>query len=294
MKRPRQPGSAGDNRRREIVTPEGLSLTLTLASRGARAGALALDLFLMLLIAILTLLAFAKMFGGFAGKNIKDSGPAQFLFILLTIAAFLLRNGWFMAWELTPRGATPAKRLLGIRVAARGGARLTPEMVIARNLLRDIELALPIAFVALAPSGAAGAAGWLAAAWFLLFAAFPLFNRDRLRAGDVIAGTWVVEAGRQKLAAALTAGEAQEVYHFGEAELAVYGEHELKTLERILREARPETMAEVAGAICAKIGWTPPGRDAAGAFLEAYYRQLRARLETGMRFGKRKADKHAA
>ena len=29
------------------------------------------------------------------------------------------------------------------------------------------------------------------------------------------------------------------------------------------------------------------------AFLEAYYTQLRARLESGMRLGKRKADKFA-
>lgn len=288
------PSAPGNDRRREIVTPEGLTLTLTLASRGARAGALALDLLLMLAIALLGIFALASVFGGLERAKVAQSGPLQLLFIVLIIAVFLLRNGWFLLWELGPRGATPAKRLLGIRVAARDGARLTPEMVIARNLLRDIELALPIVFVAMAPTGGGGAAGWLAAAWFVLFAAFPLFNRDRMRAGDVIAGTWVVEAGRQKLAAALTARDAETEYRFGDAELAIYGEHELKTLERVLREGRAETMAEVAAAICARIGWTAPGRDAAGAFLEAYYRQLRARLEAGMRFGKRKADKHAA
>jgi hypothetical protein len=53
-------------------------------------------------------------------------------------------------------------------------------------------------------------------------------------------------------------------------------------------------MAEVASAIAEKIGWTPPGREAARPFLEAYYRQLRARLEAGMQLGRRKADKHAA
>ncbi|MDE2404449.1 MAG: RDD family protein [Sphingomonadales bacterium] len=288
--------SAGDDRRREIVTPEGLALSLTLASRGTRAGALALDLMLMLLAAGATLAVLGEVFGGLSDARTADSGPAQLLFVVLVISAFVLRNGWFLLWELGPRGATPAKRLLGIRVVGREGARLTPEMVIARNLLRDIELALPIVFVAMAPTGAAGTAGWLAAAWFLLFAAFPLFNRDRMRAGDVIAGTWVVETGRQKLAAALTVGEAGDGgrYAFGEAELAIYGEHELKTLERVLRDGRAEVMDEVAAAICAKIGWTPPGRDAARAFLEAYYRALRARLESGLRFGRRKADKHAA
>ena len=43
-------------------------------------------------------------------------------------------------------------------------------------------------------------------------------------------------------------------------------------------------------AICRKIGWNPGSGDER-AFLEAYYAQLRARLESNMRFGKRKADK---
>jgi len=49
-------------------------------------------------------------------------------------------------------------------------------------------------------------------------------------------------------------------------------------------------MVAVHEAICRKIGWNPGAGDER-AFLEAYYTQLRARLESGMRFGKRKADK---
>ena len=45
-------------------------------------------------------------------------------------------------------------------------------------------------------------------------------------------------------------------------------------------------------AICRKIGWDP-GHGDERAFLEAYYTQLRARLETNLRMGKRKADKFA-
>ena len=39
-------------------------------------------------------------------------------------------------------------------------------------------------------------------------------------------------------------------YRFGEAELAIYGEYELQTLERVLRERRPEALTAVASAIC--------------------------------------------
>jgi hypothetical protein len=144
-----------------------------------------------------------------------------------------------------------------------------------------------------------GAAGLVAAAWFLIFALFPFFNKDRLRAGDFIAGSWVVEAPRRKLEAVMSAAgaasaagaqQAAPAYRFGEAELSVYGEFELQTLERVLREKRPESLRQVYEAICKKIGWEVGGGDER-LFLECYYTQLRARLEAGMRMGKRKADK---
>src|SRR6476469_1580513 len=151
-----------------------------------------------------------------------------------------------------------------------------------------------------APTGETGSAGLAAAAWFLIFLLFPFFNKDALRAGDVVAGTWVVEAPRARLPQTLsTVGAARGAsavtgarYTFGEAELAVYGEYELQTLERVLRDGQPQAMASVHAAICRKIGWNPGAGDER-AFLEAYYAQLRARLEGGMRFGRRKKDKFA-
>jgi hypothetical protein len=143
--------------------------------------------------------------------------------------------------------------------------------------------------------GDTGAAGFAATAWFLVFALFPCFNRDRLRAGDLIAGSWVVEAPKRKLETVMSVREPAApapAYRFGEAELSIYGEYELQTLERILRENQAEAIVSVHEAICRKIGWDP-GHGDERAFLEAYYTQLRARLETNLRFGKRKADKFA-
>jgi len=117
-----------------------------------------------------------------------------------------------------------------------------------------------------------------------------------LRAGDMIAGTWVGEAARAKLEQALSANrsahEAPLDYAFGPAELAIYGEYELQTLERVLRDDQPAAMEAVARAICAKIGWTAPQGEEVRRFLDAYYTALRARLEQNMRFGQRKADKN--
>ena len=298
-----------NDRQRVMVTPEGIALPVVLASRGARFGALVIDLILIGLAMILATVAIGLLAGGTAKLGFEADqakGAARhaldFLFILWVAAIFLFRNAYFLFFELGPRGATPGKRMVGIRIAARDGGRLSAEMVIARNLLRDIELFLPAVLLvgASAEGTDMGPVMLGATAWFLVFALFPFFNRDRLRAGDLIAGSWVLEAPKRKLEAAMSLGHAARgtsaatgaAYRFGEADLAIYGEFELQTLERVLRENRPEAQAAVSEAICRKIGWNP-GTGDERAFLEAYYTQLRARLEGGMRMGKRKADKYA-
>ena len=294
------------DRRRTLITPEGIALPVKLASRGTRFGALLIDLTIIVLTLVLSSLALFFIAGKvfqMSGTSLDKASPQlqsalQFLAIFYLALLFLLRHAYFLFFELGPRGATPGKRLTGVRVAARDGGRLTTEMVLARNLLRDAELTLPL--VALFSLGGGGLAEWAALAWLAVFALFPLFNRDRLRAGDLVAGSWVVEAPRLDLAAALSTGAAAASgtsqttgasYKFGEADLAIYGEYELQTLERVLRENRAEAMAAVQDAICRKIGWSTGSGDER-AFLEAYYTQLRARLESGMRMGQRKADKH--
>lgn len=301
LRRRRQPRTS----ERILVTPEGISLPVTVAGLGARMGALILDLLFIVVLMVGSTIALVQIAGGtvaFAqaaeGKGLAAQA-LQFLMILWIVAMFLFRNAYFLLFELGPRGATPGKRLTGIRIAARDGGRLTAEMVIARNLLRDIELFLPVPLIMMA--GVESGMAWLAAAgWLGIFMLFPLFNRDHLRAGDVIAGSWVLERPKQKLEAAMTVREAAPdqpaspayTYRFEDAELAVYGEFELKTLERVLREGRAEAMESVHYTIVSKIGrndgWNDEQR-----FLSDYYTQLRARLEAGMRMGRRKADKYS-
>lgn len=290
-------------RRRHVLTPEGLALPLTIASRGSRIGALVLD-FVILFFGMLVIgMVMVWILGDLLEQLMTDEegqvlGAAEFVIVFVILLGFLARYGYFLGFELGPRGATPGKRIVGIRVAARDGGQLSAEAVIARNLLRDIELFLPLVFLQVAPTGEMGSAGVAGMIWFAIFMAFPFFNRDAMRAGDVIAGTWVVEAPRARLAATLStqgaATGASEVtgarYNFGEAELSVYGEQELQTLERVLRDGQDEAIVSVHAAICRKIGWEPGSGDER-AFLEAFYAQLRAKLEGDLRFGKRKKDK---
>ena len=297
-----------DKRARILLTPEGLALPITIAARSARAGALIIDVMIICAGLIAFQLLMRWIAGGLMDGTMLDPdnvsrGAMEFLSIIFALIIFASWYGYFLVQELGPRGATLGKRIVGIRIAARGSARLTPEAVIARNLLRDIEIFYPlVAMLVLlvqAEQGQdIGILGWVLTGWFGLFLLFPFFNRDALRAGDIIAGTWVVERPRPKLAAVLgtqaAAAGTSEVtgvrYDFGEAELSVYGEKELQTLERMLRDAQPDALKAVHAAICRKIGWDPGAGDER-AFLEAFYAQLRERLEADMRFGKRKADK---
>ena len=291
---------ARTGRDRTLVTPEGVALPLTVAGLGARAGALMLDIavlftgFLALIIALFSLAGGVAGMIGRLGTGREAPLALQFVVVLMIVLTFLARYAYFLWFELGARGATPGKRMTGIRIAARDGGRLTAEMVIARNLMRDIELFIPVVLIVRA--GVDSGPAWLAAtAWFALFLLMPCFNRDHLRAGDVIAGTWVVEAPRRTLEAPMApaAQPAGAEYLFSDAELAIYGEYELQTLERILREGREAVLEQVQATIAGKIGReVDPWR--ARPFLEAYYGQLRARLEAGMRLGKRKADKHAS
>ena len=193
------------------------------------------------------------------------------------------------------RGATPGKRLLGLRVVARDGGRLTGGAVIARNALREIEVFLPLSFLAMqaAQDMADGFLTIFALAWTGIFLFFPLFNRDRLRVGDLLAGTWVVNNVRAKLGADLVAARAEQPRRiFTDAALDLYGIYELQTLENVLRAGQEEAIVTVAATIRRKAGLPDDGDDY--AFLSDYYAALCARLERGMLVGRRREDKYTA
>ena len=275
-------------RRRTLITPEGIDLQLSLADAGQRIGAFLLDLLIMVGALILLFIVSLLTLGAVGLDNAEVAG------IIWLLGFFLLRNFYFILLEMGPRAATLGKRALGLRVVARSGERLTADRVIARNMMREIELYLPLSFLSYnAAQGGGGAWTTLAGlGWTAIFLFFPLFNRDRLRVGDLLAGTWVVNAPKRKLAVDSLNVERRpaERYRFTEAQLDVYGIYELQTLEQVLRDDHPEAIASVAATIRRKIGAVDQGFDR--DFLIAYYDAMRERMERGLLFGKRREDKY--
>ena len=275
---------------RVLVTPEGAALHLKLATAAERAGAFAIDVSIQWAIVIATALGLGYVSHalGFRGGNIAMAFWLVFY--------FFVRNFYFVVFEIGRKAATPGKRALGLRVASRDGGRLTANAVLARNFTRELEVGLPFQFLMMG-GGQTGA--WITLfglLWSGIFLFFPVFNKDKLRVGDLIAGTWVIKAPKVQLMGDISQVAAKtpraSLYQFTPIQVDAYGIHELHVLEDVLRQSTSEIKAQVAARIRTKINWVSVPGETDTAFLEAYYAALRRRLEQRMLMGERKADKY--
>jgi uncharacterized RDD family membrane protein YckC len=155
-------------RHREILdtvvtaeTPEGILLELRPAGLSARVYAFALDGMIRLAILYGALMGLAFLGGlGFA------------LWLTLIFAL-----EWFypVVFELTASGATPGKRVFGLRVVMDNGLPVTAAAAVTRNLFRAADF-LPLGY------------------GFAIVS--MLLRRDCKRLGDIAAGTLVLHAPR--------------------------------------------------------------------------------------------------
>ncbi len=285
---------------REIVTPEGIPLRFTLARAGDRAAAFVLDMLLQVTVVVLIMWGLVTAVG--------RSGTWLTAFVV--VLAFLLLNFYFAFFEVRWQGATPGKRRIGIRVIDARGGQLETSAVLARNLIRELEVWTPLRFLLASSVVWPEAPGWTRVAalgWAFVFMFMPVFNKDRLRIGDMIAGTRVVMQPRAVLAPDLVqeaaaspiyapAGTKPAASHlFSDAQLGIYGVYELQVLEGVLRTrpgdvAHREAIRTVSEKVRQKIRY-----DAAVAdderFLREFYAAQRAHLEQKMLFGQRREDK---
>jgi uncharacterized RDD family membrane protein YckC len=292
----RRPDDAGGAARvREILTPEGIPLRFQLATAADRAGGFLIDSVLQGLAIAALLLAL------WVATRYDAAAFGELLAILL----FLVPNLYFTLFELRWQGATPGKRLLGIRVIDARGGQLENGAVLARNLVRELEVWVPLRFLVAGGAVWPGAPGWAqlaAGAWTLVFLLLPLLNADRLRVGDLIAGTRVVVRPKVALMPDLALERAAApgegaAYAFTARQLGVYGIYELQVLEGLLRRppggpGHDAAVAAVVEKIQQKLGYTARIDDGE-RFLRDLYAALRRHLEQRLLFGERREDKHA-
>ncbi|MDR3038878.1 MAG: RDD family protein [Candidatus Adiutrix sp.] len=286
----------GGRRRRTLVSPEGVPLDIQVAGHGERLTALLLDLlFMFAAILALWLILSAFLF--------SSRGASPLTLTLVMFLSFLIRNLYFLHFELAWRGRTPGKKVCRLRVINRRGGELTPSAVVARNLTREMEIFLPLTLFLLTTFEASWARlallGWVAA-----LASLPFWNRAHLRAGDLIAGTQVIAQPQRALLDDLSLqtqgpAEAPAAYSFSPEQLAIYGVLELQVLEEFLRRPPgPETDRLLAG-VCRKILLKIGRRERVPQadirrFLTDFYTAERTSLERGQLFGQLKADQKSA
>ncbi|MFS0769371.1 RDD family protein [Brevundimonas sp. 2P06AA] len=283
-----------DKTERPFVTPEGVDLRLNIGDAGQRAAAFLLDAGIIM--GVLIAFTLALIFTGVGAIGAAGRAGAELIAVLWLVVFFLLRNFYFTAFELSAAAATPGKRVMGLRVASRDGGRLRAELVFARNAMRELEVFLPLSLL-VTQAGQGGVDSWmylLAFVWAAIFVFFPLFNRDRLRLGDLVGGTWVVRTPRRKLTRDMADDRSERMagHDFTLAQLDAYGAKELHVLESVLRTGERKTMRAVADRIMTKIGWARDQHRTDRDFLSAYYAALRGRLEQKLLMGVRRRDKH--
>ena len=272
-------------RERRLLTPEGVPLRIELAEPGERIAAFLADVAISTTVGLLVL-----------ALGSLSSAAVQFTLPVALFVSFLIRNAYFIFFELRWAGVTPGKRMLGLRVIDRRGGPLRAGAVVARNLTRQAEFFFPVEML-LASRGWIWSPGDILPAflWIAAMIAIYSFSPDRLRAGDLIGGTVVISVPKRLLLEDLA--RETRVFEFTPAQLQVYGVKELQVLEDVLRQGHNQEttrlMREISDRIQRRIGWT---RRFAGGdtenFLRDFYTAQRAFLEARKNLGDERADTH--
>jgi len=164
-----------------IEIAEGVEIRLRVAGPAVRGLALLIDAVIKIgiLIGIAIILS---LFG--VSLSMMDSdlgtGVREGMMRLLT---FFMEWFYFTAFEASRWGATPGKRIMGLRVVQKSGAAVTLPQAVMRNLLRAAD-ALPVLFL---PLGIVMLPVMIYAMGFVSC----LFTKRFQRLGDIVAGTVV-------------------------------------------------------------------------------------------------------
>jgi uncharacterized RDD family membrane protein YckC len=151
--------------RHEVVTTEKVPFSYRVAGMGSRFLAWLID------VAFIGVLAVAGIVSG----TVIDLGRMGLGSALILLWIFVLRWGYFLVFEWLWQGQTPGKRLMGIRVIHWRGTGISFYESAVRNLVRVVD-AMPF--------------------FYGLGFAIAACNRERLRLGDLAAGTLVVHVER--------------------------------------------------------------------------------------------------
>lgn len=278
----------------EILPPEGVPLRFQVAPLGSRFGAQIIDI-------IITVLGLAALMIFLFTTDLVD--PLA-MFSVGVLLFFLIRVPYYAMSEMIWNGQTIGKKICRIRVISGTGRSLTAHQIVARNLMREVEVFAPGTVLLSTPESLFE--GVIAALWVAGLLAVPMLNKRNQRLGDIIANTFVIDRPVALLypdIALEKPADSEAQYEFFPNQLDLYGAYELQVLAELLQDKpefgtkigsvqRAANLRPVGTRIRQKIEYSyPVASQDEEAFLKAFYRAQRAYLEQKKLFGDSRADK---
>lgn len=159
-----------------VQTPENVSLEFELAGPGSRGVAVAIDTVIQSAVAtIITIILLAIT--GEDSLNLMLARNNTLYIVIALLAIFVIQFGYFFLFEVFMHGATPGKKLVGLKVMMANGEPVSVTASLIRNLIRIGDM-LPGIY----------AVGVICV----------VLTRRYMRVGDLAANTVVVKASERK------------------------------------------------------------------------------------------------
>ena len=153
----------------------GVDLQLSIAGPGSRSYAFVIDWHIRLLVAIAWfVVVMLVLFGRLTWKP-RSGAMSAGTELLLTLPALIVYFLYHPAFEIFTRGLTPGKRIAGVRIVNREGGIPSVSAILIRNVFRLVD-SLP--------------------AFYVVGLVTTILSRQRLRVGDMAAGTILVRDER--------------------------------------------------------------------------------------------------
>ena len=219
--------------RQVVRSPEQVALDLPVAGPSSRMLAYVIDYVAIVLIEIalfLTVAAALPLAGHLRQllqpileeiqsgdpNALAESSALLILFSILILAQLVVEWGYFVFCEMTTRGRSLGKAVVGLRVVSDGGMRITLRESLARNLLRAVDI-LP--------------------GYYVVGLVSMIASPEGKRLGDLAAGSVVVRLDRPASAAPLPDAEPPELgrFRFDRDQLGALGNPERRLVRQTLR-----------------------------------------------------------
>ena len=236
-----------------VTSPTGVDIEVALAGAGSRAYAFIIDWHIRLLIAVIWFAGASYLMSRVlhAGQRSPTTAMA-----ITTLPAALIYFLYHPLLELLMRGRTPGKRMAGVRIVNRAGGTPSVVAILIRNAFRLLDC-LPVLY--------------------MLGLATTILSSQRIRFGDLAAGTLLVSDGDAEVKALTQLGSLalNPTLDVGMAALG-------NDLLLRWKELQPEIRRQLARDLLARIAATTGSAEAPGSEVALDDRDLQQRLRAAL------------